>query len=482
MVQKIIVDKKGKLGKPILFVLLLGIGYALRAAYLTVRPVWYDEAITLFYARSGFSYIWENFLHGSNPPLAYFFYRGWMLLFGESQLAFEMVAVLFGVATLWMMYRVGSLLFDEITGWIAALLLTFSHYHLFFSQQIRGYSMACFFVLLSIDQFFRFVRSGKASALLGWVSASLVMIGLHFYTFFLLAAECLGWFAIFFSKKRKARFDYTLPIYVGGSLGILAFVWGAILAFQRYGLFPFYPRPRALVSDLEFVLQSVFFLAKPLVFLSVFLVAGVCFLYGKRILEKHRDEFYFLGAWFVISIATPLLISRFIPSFFYVRYYIFTHLAWVLFTACAIRRVPRASVQAVLTAIFVFFLALQVSEYYDDCVERGQLKKIFERVGKNFQKGDVILHENGWTFGPSFYYHGGKLDEFFLTDEFGIPGAGAYKIKPSQIASYRRLWLFLEIPNDFTRIAQIRWFQEIPKEVVQGDLRGQWVLFDLKSS
>jgi len=455
----------------------VSIGFLLRMAYLTARPVWYDEVITIFYAQSSFSYILKHFVHGSNPPFAYFFYRIWILCFGTSQLSFEIVSVLFSVLALFMMNRVGRLLFDAWTGVIAVCLLAFSSYHLFVSQQIRGYSMACFFALVSIDQLFRFTKKGERRFLIGWILSCFFMIGTHFYTVFLFAVECLVILVAWQKESKTLKMSQWL-IYAAGSLLILFASWIFLHVVQAAGFFPFYARPVAGFSDVQLVLQSVFFLSKPLVGLSIMLVSAS----GAWILKNQKqaaNQLYFLAAWFLVSVGVPLLISSAIPSFFYVRYYIFTHLAWVLLTAFAIRLIPMKLVRMTVVFVFIFYLSFLISDYFGECRAKQAQKEIFQNVTREFQAGDVIVHENGWTFGPSYYYHQGKLNEFFLTDEFVVPTLEEHQMAPQEIGRYQRFWLFLETPDDMLKLARENWFQKLNKKLVKSDRAGAWYLFKI---
>jgi len=464
-----ILGQKKISGKLILAILLALTGFCLRLTGLTDRPIWYDEAITIFNAQSGFESIWHRFAHGSNPPFAYFFYQIWQSIFGNSQLSYEIVSVLFGSVAVVLIYKVGEILFDEEVGLIAAALLAFSSYHLFVSQQIRGYAMACLFALASIYRLFKFFQTSKRSDLAGWLIASLLMMTTHFYTVFLFAVEILAWRANK-NKKQKSAFIYL----TGGALILLAAVAG-IQMIRILNIFPFYPRPHANFSDFSLVLQSVFFLSKPVVIISLALVVW-------RFKDfKQNNKLQFLFAWFLISLAVPFVISWFVPSFFYVRYYIFTHLAWILMTAFAVRQIPRGTIRILAVAGFVFSLSFLIADYYQESQEKAKLKVVFEMIGEDYRQGDVIVHENGWTFGASYYYHEGKLPEFYLTDEFVVPTLENRKINPGEIKKYKRLWLMLERPESVKMIEAEPWFQVLTKRLIKDVPKFQLYLFDLES-
>ena len=102
-------------------------------------------------------------------------------------------------------------------------------------------------------------------------------------------------------------------------------------------------------------------------------------------------------------------------------------------------------------------------------------------MAKEFKSGDVIVHENGWTLGTSYYYHQGKLPEFYLTDEFVVPTLENRKINPGDIRHYKRLWLQLERPESMRQIEGEVWFQSLRKHLISSDPDTQLYLFDLQS-
>ena len=91
--------------------------------------------------------IWAlNDVHG---PLWYVLMLPYAELFGASLFVIRLQAVIFGVLSIALMYILGTLLKDRLTGILAAAFLAFNGHHLFWSQTARFYAMACLLSLLS---------------------------------------------------------------------------------------------------------------------------------------------------------------------------------------------------------------------------------------------------------------------------------------------------------------------------------------------
>src|SRR6266540_5839475 len=69
-------------------------------------------------------------------PLLFQFLLALLFDFGVSDLAARLLAVAIGVATVFIVYRLGSLLYGEYTGILAALILAVMPYHVVVSRQV----------------------------------------------------------------------------------------------------------------------------------------------------------------------------------------------------------------------------------------------------------------------------------------------------------------------------------------------------------
>ena len=69
-------------------------------------------------------------------PLLFQFLLALLFNFGVSDLAARLLAVAIGVATVFIVYRLGSLLYGENTGLLAALILAVMPYHVVVSRQV----------------------------------------------------------------------------------------------------------------------------------------------------------------------------------------------------------------------------------------------------------------------------------------------------------------------------------------------------------
>ena len=84
-----------------------------------------------------------------HPPGYYIVMLGWTKWFGSSIFSLRLPSLLFGIASILLIYVLARYTEDALTALLAAAMLAVNGFHLYWSQIARMYSMACFLGLLS---------------------------------------------------------------------------------------------------------------------------------------------------------------------------------------------------------------------------------------------------------------------------------------------------------------------------------------------
>ena len=139
------------------FILLLG--FILRLVSLN-QSLWLDEAITVLAVKNhSFLQIITQYIGGDfHPPGFYLLLNLWTKIFGYSEVSARFPSVLFGVATIWIVYLLTKKLFSEKVGLLAAFLLAINPLHIYYSQEARMYAFAAFAVSLSFLFFIKLIK------------------------------------------------------------------------------------------------------------------------------------------------------------------------------------------------------------------------------------------------------------------------------------------------------------------------------------
>ncbi|MGB7086734.1 MAG: glycosyltransferase family 39 protein [Phormidesmis sp.] len=121
-------------------VAVLVIAAALRFYQLGEEGLWVDEMMSLLDA----DHFWEQ--PRAHRPLYFILLNLWLRL-GSGDVWLRSLAVVFGIGSVWLIYRLGHQLLNRQTGLIAALLMALSPLFINHSQEIRMYSLSSFLSL-----------------------------------------------------------------------------------------------------------------------------------------------------------------------------------------------------------------------------------------------------------------------------------------------------------------------------------------------
>jgi len=139
----------------ILLPLILLAAFALRLYRLGAESLWYDETVSTFLARQDLVALTRHTAGDIHPPLYYYLLHFWGQLAGWSEFSVAFLSLFFGVLLIALVYRVARAWFDSNVALIAALLVAASPYNLWYSQEVRMYTLGA---VLGLASTYFFVR------------------------------------------------------------------------------------------------------------------------------------------------------------------------------------------------------------------------------------------------------------------------------------------------------------------------------------
>jgi uncharacterized membrane protein len=283
----------------ILFILLTGL--VLRLISIN-QSLWLDEATTALVSRMPVGDIFTRFLPGDfHPPLYYLILKGWVMLFGSTEIALRIPSVIFGILTVYVIYK--------IAGKIPAILLATSGLHIYYSQEARMYSLATFLVAWLIYTFIK--KRWRLFSIL------LVAVGMTDYvSLFILPVFWLaGW-----KDKKKLLFSHVplvlvfalwLPTFIGQlgiGVGTKLTAWWQILGTASI--------KNILLIPVKFMIGRISFEDKNL----YMIVACILSLLFGYLLFKARKGSKLFFLWLVVPIVIGVIVSLKIPTLSYFRF------------------------------------------------------------------------------------------------------------------------------------------------------------------
>jgi mannosyltransferase len=184
-----------------------GLGVAARAEHLASRSLWLDESVSWRVIRFPWTEMVERLSRDVHSPFYFSLLKLWTLTLGDSLLAMRGFGVLFSVVT-----SIGTyLLVLEVFGHrpkgattfaaLTSALVTLSPGQIFWSSQIRMYSLATALAVFSSWALLRALRPGAGS--LRWLLygvLALLLVYAHYFSSFLVLSQ--GFFALIVLLKR----------------------------------------------------------------------------------------------------------------------------------------------------------------------------------------------------------------------------------------------------------------------------------------
>jgi 4-amino-4-deoxy-L-arabinose transferase-like glycosyltransferase len=136
-------------------------GLALRLYLLGDKSLWLDEAFSLAISRrSALDVLRLTVFTDTHPPLYYLLMNVW-LWFGASEAYARLFSALWSAASIPLMYLLAQALFDDRrAGLLAATILAFSPFHIWYAQETRMYAMLTFLLLASAYFFTQALKRG----------------------------------------------------------------------------------------------------------------------------------------------------------------------------------------------------------------------------------------------------------------------------------------------------------------------------------
>ena len=428
---------------------------ALRLIHLGRDSLWYDETVSVYLAGKTAAELIAHTARDIHPPLYYLLLRGWLLLAGypsgqadptgfrlEFMAAF--LSLFFGVLLVpltWQLAR--RLRLNDLTASLAALLIAVSPFGVWYSQEVRMYTLGASLGVVVLLATIPFLRASSSPARLrraGVIYAAAAAAGmatLYYFAFLLVSLNALVVAALATKETGVLR---KSP--VSRSLRQRALLWlaaqaGALLLFLpwlptawRQATDPPVPPWRAAPRLLDVLIESwtAFTLGQsadparfwPLLLLAVALVViGIVASRRARSGISHYPLTIHPSTILLVAALGPLLLillaSLWTPLY-HVRYLFTYSPAWSVLLAMGLAtlwrwRTPigRWLAGLALAALLLGSALSLRSLWTDPAFAADDHRAAVRELAQRWRPGDVILANAGYTYPALLAYWPGPV-------------------------------------------------------------------------
>src|SRR3990167_6878531 len=412
-----------------MIVLMLTAGLILRFLKLN-QSLWLDEAINVNFVENLNlkSLIFEYSIGDFHPPLYHALLKGWILLFGTSEIVVRLPSVILGLATVYVTYLIAKKLFEKKTALISATLIATSPLHIYYSQEARMYMLAAFFTSLSV---YFFVSVFKKETLIYWVGfviSTILMLYTDYLPYFLLPAY-IGYLLIFRKNIQKSTLRTFVPAFI--LIFVLVLPWLLIFPKQlatglsAASMSPSWANVVGSSSAKDLLLVYVKFIIgrisndNNLIYAVSFAPTGAIFGF-LLMLSFFRVNFLRLLLWFwlLVPIFSAFFISFFIPVFSYFRF-IFLLPAFYMLTASSINLVNWSKFSRIFLTLVLAVNLISAGIYFTNTkFQRENWKGAVSYIQSVSDNNSIVLFEAGDPFSPFVYYNKGRLKAYGALEGF----------------------------------------------------------------
>ncbi|GGN92434.1 glycosyltransferase [Haloarcula pellucida] len=392
-------------------VLVLVVAATLRMFALGGWSLWTDELYSV--AVRGDLPVWDLLIlpNDPHPPLYYLLLHWWMDLVGESRVAVRSLSVLAGLATTVAVYLLGTELFDDRTGLLAAVMVAASTFFIHFSRVARMYALFTFLTAFSWYWYAR-LRDDTTTSATGYVITTALLVYTHVYGLFVLFAQHV------YTSLSEVDGGIRRRRWAGvtAALGVLTLPWAGLLTYRVVGILfgtgganiEWIPEPSSVLltqTALSYVgfpdfyplragTTLVYLLASALLFVFVAqLAAAVVRVDETGLTLEDPQSVGQMAALLFVPTLVPLFISLAVPIYV-PRYAAPAGVAFVVLAARGLRNIPTERVRfGLLAVVLLSSLAFTGVYYTADSVEPWST--VSTSIEAEAGPDDVVVYQPG---------------------------------------------------------------------------------------
>ncbi len=206
------------------------LAYLLRVLRLEWQPLWWDEGYSVFFATESLAEMLSLTAQDIHPPLYYALLRFWILLFDSARPAVDrLLSVYTGVLAVPLLAILAYALTRRApVAVFSALLLAINPLHVYYSQEVRMYSLALLLGLLSTYTLYKWRETAEVEPpqrlrLAAYIVSAALLVHTLYYGAFVISAQ-FTWLAW---RTRRHPPDRRTVLTVVGLLVLLCLPWMA---------------------------------------------------------------------------------------------------------------------------------------------------------------------------------------------------------------------------------------------------------------
>lgn len=446
------------------------LSFLLRIYDLGGENLWFDESTSVIASKKPIVDIMSGEI-GPNLPLYYITLHFWIKLFGDSEFSIRFPSVIFGILSIYVIFKLGKLIFDERIGILSAFITAISLYHIRYSQEARPYILFVFTILLSNYYFIKFLREKEKERknIIGYIGSSIMMIYSHYYGIFYVIFQNIYYL---FYQRRHITSNIKSWMVIQGIILSSFILWISNLLRTVTGyenvIGKFYPTFNFIYGTFELFVGN----GSILYIFMMTIILGLIIRHNKKDIENY----IFMIFWALIPFVVVYTITYTTGNEYryYSRYFIASFPAIILLFSKGIfnfidiginfDRIKKSALTMSMISIILSVVILQIPliEGYYQNVDKEQWKDVANYIKENKKDGDMIILYPKFSATPFGYYYNNASNYIGINNSAEI-----YNITNNRIWLISSYIYFSERRKELTLIEKKLSETHIEKDVVE---------------
>ena len=302
-----------------------------KSYYLNFNDIAMDEPFTLFHSQQSISHILDLLKDENNPPIHFILVHYWIKIFGFTTFSVRFSSVLFSSLCAVIIFLIGKNYFSKSAGFFSSIIFSFSTLNIYFSHEVRVYSLFCLLYSLSLFLYLKIILSDSDNRIIFFLFlVNYLLLYSHYLGFWVIVVEASS--LLFVSNKQTIKKILLMFLALGISFIPIFFIFFKRLeTTSQQGTWVSRPIYSHLYGNLNYFLNdriTTFIVLLFLFAIFIKLIKNKKFTLTFYNLSKNK-LFLILLIWFFVPYLFSFIVS-FKISIFTNRYLIFTSIPFYL--------------------------------------------------------------------------------------------------------------------------------------------------------
>lgn len=403
--------------------LILLVAIVLRFFRIDYQSLWMDELYTLNVANQKHSFyqiISEVNLRESYPYLYFFIMNTLFYVFGDTSIVVRTPSVIFGIMSVWMIYKIGKELYSKNVGLIAAILLALNQYAIYHSQDGRAYTLYLLGLLFSYYCFIKFLKEDNTKNMYLYAISAGLLLNTNFFSVLNVLSQGIFMTYVLMTLDTNNQKAYFRKIMIIIGIVFLFFIPNAykfyLLTKLKVSWIP-QASNEALVDILKEIIGSSIYLIFLFSILFTFFMIKV---FNQKPIKKAKDflsdrlifSYLIIFSWITFVLLVIIVKSYTGSSIYLSRYFISVLPPFLLAIAIAFVQIKNLIVRNSFLLLLLFFLIFDlvvVKRYYSTPL-KAQFREASDMVKFYNPNKDKVYTSLKYWFSYFFNKHDQKVE------------------------------------------------------------------------